>query len=1007
MLKSSVSPTFLKKAFKVVAISTAVIAVTGFLILPAVLRPLLEKKMSEAIHRPVAVRSVSINPFVLSCALKGVTIGQRDGSGVMVSFDEFYMNLQAMSAVRRGLIVSSLRLIKPYVNIARKKDLSYNITDLLTPAASPPRGEIPKEPFRFSINNIEVVDGSADFLDEPKDTHHTVRGVNLSVPFLSNLPYDLSSYVEPFFTATVNGTAIEFKGRTLPFEESLETTLDIDIKDINLAHYLAYSPVPLRFKVLSGGLDMQATVSFKQFKDRKPVISLKGTVAVKDVKLADTQRKALVEFSRFSVSFLPSDLMVKEVHLSDVSLIKPKLTVDRDREGKLGIVAAFVLEKAKGREKAAATTAEEAPNEETPEEAVAPPAIDIDALSISDGTVLFSDWTPVTAPEVAEEDVEEPVRLRIEKIALKGGALSTRKDKKGTLTLSLNINRKGFLRTSGTIGLNPLELETQVNIGEIALAAFQPYVAQKADILLSDGRLFLQGTARVLAGEGKAPVVFFRGSASVRSLVLLDSRNDEELLSWKQLAFDGIDAGSVPLKIRIKTIALSEPAARIVIEDDGIPGLQKALKKTPAAGGQPTDVQKKDAPPAAAAAPPPAEAGPPPDIAIGQVLLVNGSVDFTDRHVQPIYTANLVEIGGKVSGLSSKEDMMADLLLRGSVDQYAPLVIAGKIHPLGKDLSADIRADFKDMELSTLTPYSGTYIGSAVEKGKLSFGLEYHIAKKKLEAKNDIFIDQLTLGERIDSPKATSLPVGLAIALLKDRNGEIRLDIPVTGEIDNPEFRVWKVVLKVLGNLLVKAATSPFALLGSLMGGEELGYVEFDYGSSGVTEDNAKKLDTLVKALYDRPGLKLEIAGYVDPAKDSKALLANRMRNLIAAEKIKDLSRKGDQPVPPESVQVSAAEYPIYLKKAYKSGKFSKPRNIFGLAKDLPDAEMEKLLLASIQINDDDLRQLASQRARMIKDVILRPQKIEPERIFLLEPKSLTPEQKEKLRNSRVDFSLK
>jgi hypothetical protein len=191
------------------------------------------------------------------------------------------------------------------------------------------------------------------------------------------------------------------------------------------------------------------------------------------------------------------------------------------------------------------------------------------------------------------------------------------------------------------------------------------------------------------------------------------------------------------------------------------------------------------------------------------------------------------------------------------------------------------------------------------------------------------------------------------------------------------------------------------------MGGEELGYVEFDYGSSGVTEDNAKKLDTLVKALYDRPGLKLEIAGYVDPAKDSKALLANRMRNLIAAEKIKDLSRKGDQPVPPESVQVSAAEYPIYLKKAYKSGKFSKPRNIFGLAKDLPDAEMEKLLLASIQINDDDLRQLASQRARMIKDVILRPQKIEPERIFLLEPKSLTPEQKEKLRNSRVDFSLK
>src|SRR5512139_1231203 len=362
MLKSILAPAFLKKVFKILAIAAAVVAVTGFLVLPAVLRPILEKKMSEALHRPVAVRSVYFNPFVLSCALKGVTINQRDGSGVMVSFDEFYVNLQAMSAIKRGLIVSSVRLVKPYVNVARNKDLSYSFSDLLTPPASPVQEEKPTEPFRFSINNIEVRDGSADFLDGPKDTRHTVRSVNLSVPFLSNLPYDLESYVEPFFTATVNGTAIEFKGKTLPFEESRETTLDIDIKDIDLAHYLAYSPVPLRFKVLSGGLDMQATVSFKQFKDRKPVISLKGTVAVKDIKLADTQRRALVEFKRFSVSFLPSDLMAKEVHLSDISLQSPKLTVDRDREGKLGIVAAFVLEKAKGEAKTAGVSTEEAPN---------------------------------------------------------------------------------------------------------------------------------------------------------------------------------------------------------------------------------------------------------------------------------------------------------------------------------------------------------------------------------------------------------------------------------------------------------------------------------------------------------------------------------------------------------------------------------------------------------------------------------------------------------------------
>ena len=1006
MRKLALSPALIKKAAKILVISTTVIAVTGFLILPAVLRPVLEKKMNEALHRPVAIRSVYFNPFVLSFALKGVTIGQRDGSGIMVSFDEFYVNLQAMSAIKRGLIVSSVRLIKPYVNVARKKDLTYSVTDLLTPAAPPSKEAIPKEPFRFSINNIEVKDGSADFFDEPKDTHHTVRSVNLSVPFLSNLPYDLESYVEPFFTATVNGTAIEFKGRTLPFEESRETTLDVDIKDIDLAYYMAYSPVPLRFKVLSGGLDVQATVSFKQFKDRQPVISLKGTVAVKDIKLADTQRKALVEFKRFSASFLPSDLMAKEVHLSDISLQSPKLTVDRDRGGKLGIVAAFMLEKAKGEEKAASAPAEESPKEETPKEAASSPVIDIDALSISDGTVLFTDWTPVSALEVAEEDGEEPVRLRIEKIALKAAALSTRKGRKGTLALSLNINRKGFLRTSGTLGMNPLDLDTQVNIGELGLAAFQPYVAQKAEIRLSDGRFFLQGTARVLAGEGKAPFAFYRGSASVKSLAVLDNRNDEELLSWKQLAFDGIDAGSAPLKVRIKSIALSEPAARIVIEDDGTPGLQKVLKKAPAAGDQPQEEQKQETSPAAA--PPPAEGGLPPDIAIGLVTLTKGRIDFIDDHVRPRYTAGIAGIEAKVTGLTSKEDIMADLFLRASLDGHALFSLAGKVHPFKNDLFVDLKADLKDLELSTLTPYSGTYIGRFIEKGKFSLGVQYHIVKKKLDAKNELFIDQLTLGETVESPKATKLPVGLAISLLKDRNGEIRFDIPVAGEIDDPEFRVWKVVLKVLGNLLVKAATSPFALLSSMMGGgEELGYVEFDYGASDVAEANAKKLETLVNALYQRPTLKLEIAGFCDPVKDTEALRTSRMKGLLVAEKNKDLSRKDERPIQPGSVQITAEEYPVYLKKAYKSGRFAKPRNFLGIAKDLPEAEMEKLLLESIKIDDNDLRQLASLRARTIQDLITKSQKVEQSRIFLIEPKSLTPEQKEKLKNSRVDFSLK
>ncbi|HEY6011295.1 MAG TPA: DUF748 domain-containing protein, partial [Nitrospirota bacterium] len=569
--------------------------------------------------------------------------------------------------------------------------------------------------------------------------------------------------------------------------------------------------------------------------------------------------------------------------------------MERDQSGELGIVKAFAPGKPATRDKA------EQPAAGTPANAAPLPIVDIDSLLVNDGKVMFTDWQPAAAAEGSEEHAREPARLLVDRITFKGGSLSTQKEKKGTVELSLNVNRKGTVTASGTIALNPLDLEVAVNVSDLALAPFQPYVAQKAEVLVADGGFFTKGAARVKQGAAQGLSVTYRGSASVNRLAVRDSRNNDELLTWKALRIDGIDAATSPLSVKIGTIALTDWFANIVVEEDGVLTLQKIAKKGPVAEAQPA------APVGEVPTPAPAEQAGSPDIAIGKVTLTNGSVTFIDKNVKPRYAANLVEINGNVSGLSSKADRMADVMLRGSLDQYAPLVIEGKINPFPKELFVDMKAGFKDMELSTLTPYSGTYIGKAVEKGKLSFDLQYHIANKKLDAKNDVFIDQLTLGEKIDSPKATSLPVGLAISLLKNRKGEIKLDIPVAGEIDNPEFSVWRIVLQVLVNLLTKAATSPFALLGSMMGGEELGYVEFDYGVSAMTEQNAKKIDALVNALYERPELKLEIAGHVDPTGDREALRTARMKNLIAARKIKDMPQQGDQPIPPESVQVSVA----------------------------------------------------------------------------------------------------
>ena len=346
--------------------------------------------------------------------------------------------------------------------------------------------------------------------------------------------------------------------------------------------------------------------------------------------------------------------------------------------------------------------------------------------------------------------------------------------------------------------------------------------------------------------------------------------------------------------------------------------------------------------------------------------------------------------------------------MKGKLDNYAPLEISGKINLLSDDLYVDLKADFKDMDLSPVTPYAGRYAGYTIEKGKLTLSLQYLVVKKKLDAQNRVFLDQFTLGDKVDSPDATKLPVKLAIALLKNRKGEIDLNLPVTGQIDDPKFSLGSVIIKIIVNILVKAATSPFALLGAIFGGgEELSYLDFDYGNAVLNEPGIKKLDTLIRALNDRPALKLEIEGHVDLEKDKEGLRQYLFHKKIKVQKLKEMVNAGISAVPVDEVKIEQNEYPKYLKLAYKAEKFPKPRNIIGIAKDLPVPEMEKLMLTHLEIKDDDLRLLASQRALNVKDYILKSKQVEPERIFLVEPKSLQPEKKEKLRDSRVDFRLK
>jgi uncharacterized protein involved in outer membrane biogenesis len=975
----------LKKIFIGLIIFFAAFTLLGFFGLPPILKFILAKKLSENLHREVTINQIKLNPYALSIAVRGLTIKDKDSSETFVSFEEIFVNLQSLSALKRALILSEIRLKQPFIKITQHPDGSYNFSDLIEKKETkPPEPEKEKsKPLNFSLNNIKIENGSVDLLDESKKKKHTIRELNIGVPFLSNIPYYVETYVQPSFSANINGTPYTIQGKTKPFTESHETTFDININDLNIPYYLAYVPMKMNFKIASAYLDTQTQISFVQPKGEKPSLTVTGNISVKNIAVNDQQNKPLFRLPLLSISIAPSRPIEKFIHLSKLSIQSPGLEIQRDGKGTLNIQTLF-------RE-----TGEIKPAPKKVEDST-PFSLNIDEVQLTGGKISFSDLTP-----------SEPVTMTVKNLDLKVEKISTAKNSKGKLSLSLLLNKRGTISTTGSIGIDPVSAELKMDLKGIEIDAFQSYFADKIKIAVTSGAFSTTGNLSLGSAGNQELKINYRGNAALSNFSSIDKANAEDFLKWESLSFNDLNVGTNPLLMDIKGISLTNFYSRVIMNAGGTLNLQEILEKDkPKTETPPPPVTQEKTTPQEKAPLSPKESSN--NIKIGTITLQGGRIDFTDRSLKPDYSVKLAEIGGRISGLSSEETTLADLELRGKLDDYAPLEITGKINPLKEDLYVDLKVRFKDIELSPMTPYSGKYVGYTIEKGKLSFDLKYLIVKKKLDSQNSILLNQFTLGDKVESPNATKLPVKLAISLLKDRAGEIKLDIPVTGSLDDPKFSIWGIILKILINLIAKAATSPFSLLGAVFGGgEELSFVEFDYGITTLTEPNAKKIETIVKALHDRPSLKMDVEGHVDMEKDREGLKQYLFNKKLKAQKLKEMVKKREPAIPVDDVKIEPAEYGKYLKMAYKEEKFPKPRNFLGIAKDLPDPEMEKLMLTHIEIKEGDLRTLATQRAMKVKDAILKSGQVEPERIFILEPKSLSPTKKEKIKDSRVDFKLK
>ncbi len=879
----------------------------------------------------------------------------------------------------KDIRITSLNLFNLEVRVNRDAGGIWNHARLKMPAppkevADQAQDTGPEEgtPLKLSIDALTLRDGLVSFRDDlPSGGFASVaREINVDVKEFSlekNRPMPLSLALE-----TERGESLTVNGELTI--TPLVIALDAHLKHVPLAAYLPYyqsaAAVPL-----GGKLDARAHLAVTP---DEPFLLRDGKVELSGLSVPFTEKEG-VDVRQIALDGLSYKLASNSLELASAAASGTRLRFSRDRKGTFSFQSDNLPILAGG-----------APPQ-TREPSGTGPAFKfrVDTFHFDEGFVDFRDRFP-----------EQPAHLRLDSISLEMSNLAMPEKISSPFKLSASLPPKGQLRFDGTLRLAEQRIALNGRLRRLPLLPLAPYLSEQTDLILTDGTLDARLSARA-ASTAATTTLAFNGDLGISRLHLIDKKHREDLVKWESLQITGAQGELSPLQLTVDSVTLSDYFAKVLIDQEAKLNLVEAFRREDAqAADKARDASGQDGDKEAQA--------PRPQIRIDTIVLQGGQVDFTDRNLPRPFHADMRKLGGRITGLSSAADASAEIDLRGSLRNQSPLSITGRANPLAEDLFLDLKMDFTDIEMSPFSPYSGTFAGYLIEKGKLNLALEYAIDGGQLKATNKVFLDQFTFGDAVESDKATSLPVKLAVALLKDRKGEIHLDIPVQGSLDDPQFSIAGVVWTVIKNLLVKAATSPLALLGALVGGgdEDFSTVAFDYGSSRLLATEEEKLARLAQALAERPGLKIEAKAFIDPENDPEGYrretLAARIRELAYREMVsKELLPEGTDM---STLAVPAEDYADYLWDIYRQGDFPKPRNFIGMIKKLPVEEMEKLLYVNTTVDQDTLAELALARAVAVQNYLTVNAGLAKDRVFLTRPDITAVPDKEGAVRARVEL---
>jgi hypothetical protein len=930
-------------------------ALAGFFLVPHIARTQIEKYVTGTLHRKVSIGEIRFNPFVFDTSISDFRLSESNDAP-LVAFRHLYVNAQLASLWRRAVVLHEVQLSAPDIQLVVDKDGSVNLARLAPPStqAAP---EEKSEPMRVRIGTLDIREGRVAVEDH---THPRVFTAAIAPIRFRLTDFRTDANFENAFAfagVTSSGERLHWAGQFTV--EPLGSVGEFSIDDLRAATVDSYIYESIPFRLASGRASLKGSYRF----GLNPTLML--DVAAPSIRLADfslTERKAGAtaplavpqgELQGLTFSYEKRDLRVALAQIRG-----GRLNLARESDGSINLMRLF---ESKAGTQAAAPAQPAAQKSTTADQ---PAANDwtahIDRIRLTDAAVNIEDRSVTPAAKFTLA----PVQLTID-------GWNTREDARLKLETDITLNGEGHLLAQGDVQLTPLSAQVSLDLSKLALPAAQPYLEQTTAMTLHSGVLSAKGELSYTGEPASAPPLRFKGDVQITDLRTTDQFIDEDFIKWNSLAISGIDFSLHPDRLGIERIVARQPYGRVVIARDTSLNVSRVLRSDSSGDATPPaspPSRRNERTTASATFP----------VRIKSVEVIDGSANFADYSIDPSFAAGLLELNGRITGLSSDPASRAKVKLAGKVDKYAPVDITGTVNVLSASKFTDLSMNFRNMELTTFNPYSGKFAGYNISKGKLSTELHYKVEDRKLDATHHIVLDNLEFGEKTDSKDAAPIPLKLAVALLKDRNGVIDLNLPVSGTLDDPKFRLGPIIWKAFIGLMTKIVTAPFAALGALFGGgEDLAYVDFPAGSAVLAPAQVDKLNTLSRALVERPQLRLSVPLTVVSAEDGEALaqvaLANALPPQATAEATDERGKR----------KRNAALEHIYASIAGSALEY--PQDLQGKDAD-PDAQqrfIEEALLQRFKPDDAALSSLARERARTVQDALLANSELNPERVFI------------------------